>query len=148
MFTPNLHHKMIFVGFLLISSNLKADSFSGGTGWGKFAQALLAVSTCQDRLLETERAACFKRNARQACQYAPEGIEKDNCVKQYSGYPTRPDPDPSKKPSRTAGSLTTNHVPGVLAPFIGTEAKSQNSKPDEFDSRVRVLLYAPKPAQL
>lgn len=148
MFNSNLHRKMVFVGFLLISSHLNADSFSGGTGWGKLAQVLLSVSTCQNRLLQTERAACFKRNARQACQYAPEGIEKDNCIKEYSGYSNPADSASSKESSRTSGSDMANQPPKFLAPVTATAAKSQTAHTDEFDSRIKGLLYAPAPGPL
>jgi len=122
MGTSNAHQKMVFIGLLLISSHLNADSFSGGTGWGKLAQVLLAVSACQNRLLETERAACFKRNARQACQYAPEGVEKDNCIKEYSGYSKPADNASSKEPSPTVRSYSANQPPKLLQPFSETAA--------------------------
>jgi hypothetical protein len=142
MLTPPLHQKIVLVVCILISNTLNADSFSGGTGWGKLAQVLLSVSTCQNRLLETERAACFKRNARQACQYAPEGIEKENCIKEYSAYSVPSDTDPSKNHSGPLQPLT-EHVPNIFAPSTKTEKNPHNSKTDEFDSRIKDLLYPP-----
>ncbi|UMZ09826.1 MULTISPECIES: hypothetical protein [unclassified Pseudomonas] len=135
----------IFFLFLLASSSLNADSFSGGTGWGKFVQVLLSVGTCQNQLLEAQRAACFKRNARQACQYAPEGIEKENCIKEYSGYSVTSDKSLSKSSSWSLPPLKgkMNHVSNIPAPFTKMKQKPQDSKPDEYDSRIRGLLYTP-----
>ncbi|MGC5702672.1 hypothetical protein J4P02_20935 [Pseudomonas sp. NFXW11] len=141
MFKPALPYCLMLCSCLLMASPANADSFAGGEGWGKVVQIMLAVGSCQNRLQASARAACFKRNSQQACQFAAEGMEKENCIKEYSGYSLQA---ATAHSSRTAGLITPLALQQRAQP-LAPEAKAAPA--DELDSKLQIFLNAnPPPA--
>ena len=142
MFNTISSFKTLSVSLLLVTSAAHAEPYAPqGPDWARVAQALLSVSACQNRLVEADRAKCYRNNSSQACRYLPEGVEKENCLIEYS-Y--------NRVPQKTG---MPSHPPLVISPFKSDGQALNNtasvkptplpaeSAPDELDSKIKFLLH-------
>lgn len=141
MFASNSSFNALSLSLLLMTPAAHAaPPVSQGADWAKVVEALLSVSACQDRLVQANRAKCYRNNSQQACRYLPEGVEKENCILEYS-YNRVP---------QNAG--LPSHPPRVMSPFKTDDQSLNNSTaaqagalptdsaPDELDSAIKILL--------
>ncbi|MCU1753956.1 hypothetical protein [Pseudomonas helleri] len=142
MFNSTSSFKTLSVSFLLMASAAHADPHvAPGADWAKVVQAVLSVSSCQNRLVEADRAKCYKNNSAQACRDIPEGVQKENCIIEYSynrvpqktGMPARPPLVIS--PFKSDGQALNNTASMKATP------QPVESAPDELDSTIKFLLH-------
>lgn len=142
MFNSTSSLKTLSASFLLMASAAHADPHvAPGADWAKVVQAVLSVSSCQNRLVEADRAKCYKNNSAQACSNVPEGVEKENCIIEYSynrvpqktGLPARPPLVIS--PFKSDGQALNNTASVKATP------QPAESAPDELDSTIKFLLH-------
>ena len=142
MFNSTSSLKTLSASFLLMASATHADPHvAPGADWAKVVQAVLSVSSCQNRLVEADRAKCYKNNSAQACSNVPEGVEKENCIIEYSynrvpqktGLPARPPLVIS--PFKSDGQALNNTASVKATP------QPVESAPDELDSTIKFLLH-------
>lgn len=126
---------------LMTSVTQAAPVISQEPDWAVAVQVLLSAGLCQNRLIEADRAKCYKDNSHQACRDAPEGVEKENCITEYS-YNRVPQKTglPSQKPlimspfKNDQNQLNTTSAAKTVS--LPTE-----SVPDELDSKIKLFLH-------
>ena len=142
MFDSTSTLKAFGTSLVLMSSVAQAAPvISQEPDWAVAVQVLLSAGLCQNRLVEADRAKCYRDNSHQACRNTPEGVEKENCITEYS-Y--------NRVPQKTGRPA---QKPMIMSPFKNDENQLNNdsaavtgslpaeSVPDELDSKIKLFLH-------
>ncbi|WP_448650559.1 hypothetical protein ACSHWC_21855 [Pseudomonas fluorescens] len=100
--------------------------------WFKVAMGILSGASCQNRLVPADREQCIRKNREQACRDFPDGIEKENCLKELPGVASQ------STASGTQPSGADYALKNVMP------ASTQNYRPpvktDDFDSPLKQFV--------
>lgn len=142
MFDSTSTLKALGASLLLMTGAAQAAPvISQEPDWAVAVQVLLSAGLCQNRLVEADRAKCYRDNSQQACRNATEGVEKENCITEYA-Y--------NRVPQKTG---MASQKPLVMSPFKTDENQLNNassakagslpveSAPDELDSKIKFFLH-------
>jgi hypothetical protein len=105
--------------------------------WFKVAMGILSGASCQNRLVPAERERCIRKNREQACRDFPEGIEKENCLKELPGVASQPNASGTGTQPSGADYALKNVMPA------STQDYRPPVKTDDLDSPLKQFVSPP-----
>ncbi|MFL1549667.1 hypothetical protein ACWHY4_25735 [Pseudomonas sp. E2-15] len=125
----------LFTCLLSPAAQAAPPGSDASAAWFKVVVGILSGASCQNRLVPAERERCIRKNREQACRDFPEGIEKENCLKELPGVASQPTPS-GTQPSGADYALK-NVIPASTQDF------RPPVKTDDLDSPLKQFISPP-----